>query len=398
MRKWMWAAAIIAVLLVVSAVTRSRSPTTDRAATVPTTGTLARVDQSTETTAPKATTTTVVVNDGRDAEHSVPVGKAGNLPNWSLRVLAVDTDAWDAIKEENQFNDPPNDGHKFVTVRLEVQYTGPGESPDLVWDLTPKAVGVSRVGYDDGFFNCGVIPDSLKDQPRELFTGGTVSGNVCFEVREKDLSSLLLYVDESGGLFTAATVWMDLPTTDRATTVPTTGTLARVDQPTETTAPKATTTTVVVNDGRDAEHSVPVGKAGNLPNWSLRVLAVDTDAWDAIKEENQFNDPPNDGHKFVTVRLEVQYTGPGESPDLVWDLTPKAVGVSRVGYDDGFFNCGVIPDSLKDQPRELFTGGTVSGNVCFEVREKDLSSLLLYVDESGGLFTAATVWMDLPTV
>ncbi len=45
---------------------------------------------------------------------------------------------------------------------------------------------------------CGVIPDEF-DAFNEVFSGGTITGNVCWSVRSTDVQSLVLILDEGFG-------------------------------------------------------------------------------------------------------------------------------------------------------------------------------------------------------
>ena len=60
-----------------------------------------------------------------------------------------------------------------------------------------KALGIGGVVYTTFADSCWVIPDDLPDP--ELFTNGTVEGNVCWEVADDDVDSLQMFLDS--GLF-----------------------------------------------------------------------------------------------------------------------------------------------------------------------------------------------------
>ena len=59
------------------------------------------------------------------------------------------------------------------------------------------------------------------------------------------------------------------------------------------------------------------------------------------------------------------------------------MGIGGVVYTTFADYCGVIPDDLPDP--ELFTNGTVEGNVCWEVADDDVDSLQMFLDS--GLFS-----------
>ena len=167
---------------------------------------------------------------------------------------------------------------------------------------------------------------------------------------------------------------------------------------TKTAVPNTTTPVSSLEmDGSEKSRLVPVDQVGHLPNWDIKVLDVVHDAGTEIANANLFNPDAKPGHQFYLTKVQVTYTGSGESYPLWLDLTFKVVGRSQKSYGDGYFSCGVVPDELINQPSKLFTGGTVIGNLCWEVEERDVNSLVLSVNESGGFLTLETIWMELPS-
>ena len=97
--------------------------------------------------------------------------------------------------------------------------------------------------------------------------------------------------------------------------------------------------------------------------------------------ENQFNDPPPAGFRFVGI--DVTYSFNGEGSDSAFTVTTAAVTDSNVQLS---FECGSIPNSL-DEFSDVFAGGSVTGQLCFVVPEGS-GPLVLY---SAGGFDAETV-------
>ena len=106
------------------------------------------------------------------------------------------------------------------------------------------------------------------------------------------------------------------------------------------------------------------------------------DATQLVLGENRFNDPPEEGFRFYIVTIRVQYLGP-DSTSFDGSYRLKALGVGGVVYTTFADSCGVILDDLPDP--ELFTNGTVEGNVCWEVADGDADSLQMFLDP--GLFS-----------
>lgn len=124
-----------------------------------------------------------------------PLGTAVQLVDeWRMQVVSSDPDADAEIAAENQFNDPPEAGRQFFMVRVRATWAGSGSSR-FEGSYRLRALGAaSGVTYSTFEDSCGVIPDELEDP--EVFSGGTIEGNVCFSVREQDVSGLTVFDDE----------------------------------------------------------------------------------------------------------------------------------------------------------------------------------------------------------
>jgi hypothetical protein len=126
-------------------------------------------------------------------ENPIPRGHSARLyDNWEVRVVRVIPDATSLVLAENIFNRPPARGKQFFIATVEATYRGPGSSR-FDGSFRLRAVGPSGVSYSTFNDFCGVIPDELPDP--EVFTGGTIRGNVCWQVTAEDAGALLMYDD-----------------------------------------------------------------------------------------------------------------------------------------------------------------------------------------------------------
>jgi RTX calcium-binding nonapeptide repeat (4 copies) len=130
---------------------------------------------------------------GTTRDNPIPIGTAATLSDgWRISVVAVTPDATQAVLAENQFNDPPVSGKQFFLVTVTATYTAAGSSSfDGFFRL--RAVGPSAVSYATFTDSCGVIPNDISNA--ETFTGGTITGNVCWQVLTSDASGLVMYDD-----------------------------------------------------------------------------------------------------------------------------------------------------------------------------------------------------------
>ena len=124
-------------------------------------------------------------------ENPVPTGNSVDLGDgWQISVVKVIPDATDIVLKENMFNKPPKPGDQFFIARVQVKYTGTN-SAQFDGSYRLRAVGPSNVGYSTFQNNPGVIPDQLPSS--DVFTGGTIEGNVGWEIKSSDANALEMY-------------------------------------------------------------------------------------------------------------------------------------------------------------------------------------------------------------
>ena len=123
----------------------------------------------------------------------IPIGQYYNPPTspWELKVVSVDKDAWPEIEAESQFNDPPDSGNRFVLVNIEVRNTG-SEAESFLADFL-GATG-PNIEYNSAISGCkfNIIPNRFNNLSR-ISPGGSLQGNICFEVSASDTTSLLIF-------------------------------------------------------------------------------------------------------------------------------------------------------------------------------------------------------------
>ncbi len=116
-----------------------------------------------------------------------------------VRVVSVDFDAWAVVQAENQFNQPPEAGMRMILISLEVTNHAPAyvDVPRSVSSSSFRLVGNRGIVYAPFETNnrCGVIPDEMN---WELFTGATVSGNVCVQAPVDESEFRLVYLPGAG--------------------------------------------------------------------------------------------------------------------------------------------------------------------------------------------------------
>lgn len=354
----------VAFMVVASACSAESTDTTAGTSSVPESSTTSTVSDlgttttsPTTTTAPTTTTTTTPAAEGT-FEDPVQPGDWVRVGSVDVVVLAVDTDATDKVLAENQFNEPPVEGNRFVMWRVALANAG-DEVTVALGEVSFSVVGPSAVAYD-AFATCGVVPDGL-DEFRDVFPGGSLEGNLCWEVSEDDADALVLLVDE----FSFAGDRVVFAAADSAVPLD-------VEYPTPA---------VPDPDGPIGSRGnpQPMGETVTVGDWEISVTEVAEDATDVVLAENQFNDPPADGRQFVMIGIEATYIGT-ESDTLGFSVSINTVGPLAVSYT-GEDTCGVIPGELESFA-EVFPGGQISGNLCWSIRTDEVADLVMYLQEA----------------
>jgi hypothetical protein len=338
------------------------SATTESAATTAATDEPTTVPTTTATAADEVSGSPA----GATGDHSnpIPVGAIADIGSgWRLQILNVNPDAAAAVAAENGFNEPPPAGSTLTLITVALGYFGL-DDPKSTFDTTISAVGAGNVELTG---ECGVVPQEL-DSFGEIFAGGVLVGNICFVTTPQDATALQVYA--SGDFFGGHQVFLDASSTP-----------ANVVQMAALSGPQPAATSTPPRLGPK-----PMGTPADVgAGWQLTVTGPATDITDQVLAENQFNAPPPDGFRFIGVNVTYSYTGDGSASAFA--VTTKAVGDSNLSLPT---DCGVAPGEI-DLTADIFSGGSVSGIVCF-VAPAASPTFVLYAtaDFSGGNVMFAT--------
>lgn len=309
---------------------------------------------------------------GASASTPVPLETAGVVGDFELTVLNVMPDANDMIMAYYEFNTEAQPGNQFFLVQVQVTYIG--EATATPWSsLTLEAIGASDVLYSEYDNTCGLIPDT-DASGLELFPGGTVSYNVCWEISSDDADSLSMSVTSFSG-FDNEGVWFSLGNAPIAMATPVG--IAALDLVTDSTR----------------EDPFPVGTAGQAGDFMVVVTDVVPVADDLVIEFDSFNEPPANGYQYFMVTVSVTNTGE-ETLGGWFGLDFRAVGDENIGYSEYASSCGYIPDNGSSSP-DLAPDETDEFNVCWAVPTSDADSLVMYIDPSYSWDAEARVWFAI---
>lgn len=296
-------------------------------------------------------------------DNPIAIGSRAAVGDWVISVESVLPNANEVVSNENQFNDPPAAGNQFFIARVAATYIGEESAPFWL-ELDNKLVGSSNVAYEGIDAYCGVIPDD-PTETGEVFPGGTVSANLCWSISEADAESVLLILEPSFSFEDAERAFFGLQ--------PGVGSETELAIPTVDPLPAG-------GEVGSRGNPIELGSTGRVGDWMLRVVGMTPNANEAVAEENQFNDPPGEGHQFFIVELEATYVG-ASSGHVSRNIRSRVLGELNVARDTFDAYCGVFPDPISDAG-EAFPDGTVTGNECWSVATTEVDSLMLMVEDS----------------
>ena len=129
---------------------------------------------------------------GLVVEVPAQVGSILQVPNGAnITVTNIVSNAWPLIQRNSEYSDPPQPGARYYMITTQVTYPS-GLGSISVARRHFKLVGSDRVTYDTYGSSCGSwgVPNELAG---EIYAGGSIQGNICFEVRAEESGFILIY-------------------------------------------------------------------------------------------------------------------------------------------------------------------------------------------------------------
>ena len=313
---------------------------------------------------PKATATPTSVptaaptaqpRTGTTIDNPVSAGLSmDTFDGFSLTIVEFDPDAWPVIHSYTSgYGPPPKPGNRYVMAGIRVQVVGGSfEAASRIDVMQFAMLGSSGVLFEWQDY-CFAFPNPLEVS---MFQGAVYEGNLCFEI-PTDEEDLMIRYEGSG--YASGVAWL------------------RVAQPSVIESLQNVSDTLIQDPSKPVgawrSHPFPSGATWHTANGlDIVVDSVDPDAWDVILAENEFNDPPASGNRYLMITVNVTNKLGGSTPVDVSKYDFDIVGSS--GLYRGFnFRCGVLPDELE---AILYIGGSTRGNTCFEVGENETGFIL----------------------
>lgn len=151
----------------------------------------------------------------------------------------------------------------------------------------------------------------------------------------------------------------------------------------------------------DRSHPVALGRPMRLAgSWRLKITSVTRNAdsvvtryVDARLGGTKPNGPLSPGAQYVMVGVSLEYVGGGSSSFTNIGPRIHVIGKHNAPYDTYCIPPHAINGSGLNE--DVFSGHTLTGNICFEVAKNDVTTLRLYVDPLNYPTRGKRVWFAL---
>jgi hypothetical protein len=141
--------------------------------------------------------------------------------------------------------------------------------------------------------------------------------------------------------------------------------------------------------GRSRQNPWPIGTAGAVSGWRVKVIGITADADATIADASGSSEPPDVGYQWVMVTVHVVRTS-AESGDPAFDMT-----WSYLGRDGSAFHAQpVSPPGDLWAVGPLRLGASANGNVAFQVLPPEVAEgvLSIEVSSSSGVKKTTRFW------
>ena len=122
-------------------------------------------------------------------------------------------------------------------------------------------------------------------------------------------------------------------------------------------------------------------------DWEISTVGLARNGDWIVAASSELNDPPAVGNQFFVVTVVATYLGEGSAP---FEARFGAVGSTNTEYTPDENSCGILHEAIPDN--EVSSGGTVSGDVCWEIASTDADGLLMYYDRASLDGTERIYW------
>lgn len=283
-------------------------------------------------------------SQGASRTEPVALGETATTEDWEITITEVihGDEAWSAVQNANQFNEPPAEGMEYVAAKLLVRYIG----------TTDRAVNISGAEFDltgeaNLLYNWPSIVDPEPSLDVYLFPGGQYEGWTVMEARQGEEDLMVRFEP----LFEFSDENIRYLAIDDGASVPVPRELSEIEP----------------NDlGKDRDEPTPLGQTAIGENWEFTILEVvrGDNALTMVQEANQFNELPDPGMEYVAIMVRVRNINTEDVPERISDSFFSSVDEANVEFD--------LPPVVEPEPAldiALYPGGEFEGWVVLQASE-----------------------------
>ncbi|MGI5836462.1 MAG: hypothetical protein ACOX87_08215 [Chloroflexota bacterium] len=285
---------------------------------------------------------------GSSRSNPVPFGQSVTLTQgnktFEVRVLEVQRDATDLVKEANSLNSPPKDGMAYVAIKMRLSYLkGPADKPHKTPSSGSSLFAQSRMWGTEGL----VVPPQPEFGGIDIFPGATVDGWITPMQVPKDAQDEIL-LSWGKDLFGDGETWFALD-----------GDKADAGPPPAIEAPPAPTSS---KPGGARGSAIPFGEVGKIDDgkasFELSVIQVERNASAMVKKANMFNPDPHPGMEYLAIKMRLKYlSGPQDKPYKTPSSGMSVFAANRMWGTDLM----TVPPEPQFSGQDIFPGAEVEG-------------------------------------
>ncbi|MFZ5918120.1 MAG: DUF4352 domain-containing protein [Chloroflexota bacterium] len=273
---------------------------------------------------------------------------------WDVEVLDVvrGDEAYDMLLEANEYTEPPAEGLEYVLLRIYAKNLAKTEEAQSIDGSVFHLTGDNNVLYRYPYV---VEPEPNLDV--RLYPGGEWTGWLAFEFGVGEENPVLVF----GQVY-------DL---DRE------GRFVALEEGAGVALPSSIEIAGDQTSGASADDPAPSGTVIATETWEITVLEVlrGDDAWDAIYEANEYNDPPDEGMEYVLLRVSMRNISEEDVPELADYGLFELVGDNKEVYEQIYVT---VPDP--ELSGWLYPNGQTEGWVALQAAEGETGLLLIISD------------------
>lgn len=290
---------------------------------------------------------------GQDRKSPVPRNEKLITEDWETSILEIvrGNDAWNLVKQANQFNEPPSKGYEYIAVKLHVRNIGTSDDSKRIDGYFYHLTGSANTLHN--------LPSVVEPEPAldiSLYPGGEFEGWVVFQSMIGETNLMIVFKD-SWNLFDSKVRYLAL------------------DEGASLEVPTALHNISSTNTGKDRNAPASMSEKVITEDWEISVVETirGVEAWNMAIAANQFNSPPMAGFEYIAVKVYVHNINTDDVAQNISDSDFHTTGSNGVRYDTPS-----IVDPTPALDVTLYPDGSYEGWMILTVAVGETNIILIY--------------------